>query len=63
MHIKRVSAIGDSCNFCRRGKIADSGTKMDFPYKEVYSIESEGSGGVHVRMCDDCLIELKEKTK
>lgn len=62
MNINRIDAIGNSCNFCNRGVISDNGINLKFPYKQVTSIETKGSG-VSIRMCDDCIRELKEKTK
>ena len=49
------------CNFCNRGQLNKFGTGLIYPYEEVNIISSEGL--TSVKMCDDCLKELKEITR
>ena len=58
MEVKRINAIGNSCNFCRKGKLNESGSGLTYPYKDVLEIKGNG---VAVTMCDECVKELIEK--
>jgi len=54
---KRVSiSTHGSCSFCKRGKVNDDCSGLDYPYSEVTEING---ALVSVRICDTCLTELK----
>lgn len=59
MIIKRQNLTDGSCNFCKRG-VYEDGSKLGlvYPYKEVTQISTNGSG-VSIRLCDECLREVK----
>lgn len=57
MEIRRISAVGNSCNFCKRGVI--EGNYLKFPYTEVTLIKGGHNGGITVFACDQCLTEIK----
>ena len=57
-----VSKVG-SCNFCQRGEINNCetcGTTMVYPYRKVYVLLGNC---MEVRICADCLKELKRQTR
>ena len=49
-----------SCNFCDKGRLSGSVMGLDYPYKEVTQFEASDGGGMRVRICEDCAIELFE---
>lgn len=57
MNFKRVSISQGSCNFCNRGKLAESGeAALVYPYSELNMIS--GKRSIDVRVCDDCFMEM-----
>jgi len=57
---EKIKDVG-SCNFCNKETLRDIGYGLDYPYSHVYEFESEQSGGIRVRMCDECFDEFVEK--
>ncbi len=55
--IKKREDAG-SCNFCKRGRSEPGNDCQVFPYSHVMVVT--GNGGVVVRFCNDCFIELKK---
>lgn len=57
MDTKRVSvATHGACSFCKRGKVNNDCSGLDYPYADV----TEVLGAlVSVRICDQCLLDLK----
>jgi len=53
--IKKIKDVG-SCMFCKRGKVDESGTNLEYPYESVLVISSDCTSSF--RICTKCLIEL-----
>jgi len=57
--VTRDNLRDGACNFCNKGELSPNGIiGLVYPYKEITRIEGRS---VEVRICDDCLDELKEK--
>ena len=64
MKVERISASGNSCNFCSRGELSASKQSIIRPYTEVTAIQKDdGYSGVVVNVCDKCLTELFVKVE
>jgi len=55
---KRISAEGESCNFCRRGKVNSDGQWLT-PYNVVFQLTSGGNGVTRCNVCPECLDVIK----
>lgn len=51
-----------SCNFCDKGELSNDRKHLIYPYKEVITFRSEGSG-LQASICKECLSELIEKSR
>jgi len=56
IEIKSVTKDYTSCNFCRKGEYINK--RLILPYKEVFEINSNYSGGITISMCQECINEL-----
>ena len=54
IRINKRSLDGGSCNFCKQGKVSDSG--LVFPYDFIYEIT--GDSNLSVRICQKCFTEI-----
>lgn len=63
MVVKKVyiSDANTSCNFCSRGILSENGVHFIYPYSFVFIITPEKSG-IQATICEDCLMELFDKT-
>ncbi len=57
---KSVHDDREHCNFCHRGERKDNGFGFSYPYESVFQFKVCGSGLV-ATICEECLIELKDK--
>jgi len=57
---KYVIKDNESCNFCDKGELNETGYGLKYPYQYVYLFKREGSG-LQASICDECLKELNEK--
>lgn len=57
MQIKKISRVGESCNFCNDGVLASSGRDLIYPYDEVIHLSSD-RGGIACNVCPKCLTQL-----
>lgn len=52
-----------SCNFCKKGELNTHQNGLIYPYEYVYRFKSGEGGGLLADICEECLAELKEKTR
>jgi len=61
MEIELTDARGNSCNFCKDGKLSSSGMNIIYPYDNVICISGDDGSGMKAFICPICYKQLIDK--